>query len=68
MGPTVTMNVLVQRYWIWGALGCKLYGMIGAVCGNNAHVKHIHPKQHCQNFKATHIAKFIEVMRDSSLV
>ena len=33
MGPTVTINVLIQRYWIWGALGCKLYGMTGAVCG-----------------------------------
>jgi len=33
MGPTVTINVLIQRYWIWGAFGCKLYGMTGAVCG-----------------------------------
>jgi hypothetical protein len=35
MGPTVTINVLIQRYWIWGALGCKLYGMTGAVCGTS---------------------------------
>ena len=35
MGPTVTINVLIQRYWIWGAFGCKVYGMTGAVCGKN---------------------------------
>ena len=33
MGPTVTVNVFMQRYWAWGAFGCKLYGFIGAVCG-----------------------------------
>ena len=33
MGPTVTINVFMQRYWVWGAFGCKLYGFMGAVCG-----------------------------------
>ena len=33
MGPTVTVNVFMQRYWVWGAFGCKLYGFTGAVCG-----------------------------------
>ena len=33
MGPTVTVNVFMQRYWAWGAFGCKLYGFTGAVCG-----------------------------------
>lgn len=33
MGPTVTVNVMVQRYWLWGAFGCKLYGFVGAICG-----------------------------------
>jgi len=33
MGPTVTVNVLIQRYWLWGAFGCKLYGYTGAICG-----------------------------------
>jgi len=33
MGPTVTINVFMQRYWVWGAFGCKLYGFAGAVCG-----------------------------------
>jgi len=33
MGPTVTINVFMQRYWAWGAFGCKLYGFTGAVCG-----------------------------------
>lgn len=33
MGPTVTINVFMQRYWVWGAYGCKLYGFAGAVCG-----------------------------------
>ena len=33
MGPTVTVNVFMQRYWAWGVFGCKLYGFIGAVCG-----------------------------------
>lgn len=33
MGPSVTINILIQRYWIWGAFGCKLYGLTGAVCG-----------------------------------
>lgn len=33
MGPTVTINVFMQRYWVWGAFGCKLYGFTGAVCG-----------------------------------
>lgn len=33
MGPTVTINVFTQRYWMWGAFGCKLYGFTGAVCG-----------------------------------
>lgn len=33
MGPPVTINVFMQRYWAWGATGCKLYGFIGAVCG-----------------------------------
>ncbi len=33
MGPPVTINVFMQRYWAWGAFGCKLYGFIGAVCG-----------------------------------
>ena len=42
MGPTVTINVLIQRYWIWGAFGCKVYGMTGAVCGKN-HVRITQP-------------------------
>ena len=33
MGPIVTVNVFMQRYWAWGAFGCRLYGFIGAVCG-----------------------------------
>ena len=33
MGPIVTVNVFMQRYWAWGAFGCKLYGFTGAVCG-----------------------------------
>lgn len=33
MGPTVTINVFMQRYWVWGAFGCQLYGFTGAVCG-----------------------------------
>lgn len=33
MGPTVTINVFVQRYWLWGPFGCKLYGFTGAVMG-----------------------------------
>eukprot|EP00096_Caligus_rogercresseyi_P013379 TRINITY_DN6038_c0_g1_i1.p1 TRINITY_DN6038_c0_g1~~TRINITY_DN6038_c0_g1_i1.p1 ORF type:complete len:378 (+),score=135.11 TRINITY_DN6038_c0_g1_i1:116-1249(+) len=33
MGPLVTINVFMQRYWAWGVFGCKLYGCIGAVCG-----------------------------------
>jgi r-opsin len=33
MGPTVTVNVFIQRYWLWGAFGCKLYGFTGAICG-----------------------------------
>eukprot|EP00095_Tigriopus_kingsejongensis_P011817 maker-scaffold71_size417697-snap-gene-3.16 protein:Tk11817 transcript:maker-scaffold71_size417697-snap-gene-3.16-mRNA-1 annotation:"long-wavelength rhodopsin" len=33
MGPPVTINVFMQRYWAWGAFGCKLYGFTGAVCG-----------------------------------
>ena len=33
MGPTVTVNVFMQRYWAWGAFGCKVYGFTGAVCG-----------------------------------
>ncbi|XP_059081388.1 compound eye opsin BCRH2-like [Tigriopus californicus] len=33
MGPPVTINVFMQRYWAWGAFGCKLYGFLGAVCG-----------------------------------
>ena len=32
-GPTVTINVFMQRYWAWGAFGCKLYGFAGAVTG-----------------------------------
>lgn len=36
MGPTVTVNVFVQRYWMWGAFGCKVYGFIGAVCGTTS--------------------------------
>ncbi len=35
MGPTVTINVFIQRYWVWGAFGCKLYGFVGAVCGRS---------------------------------
>lgn len=33
MGPTVTINVFMQRYWVWGAFGCQVYGFTGAVCG-----------------------------------
>ena len=33
MGPTVTVNVFMQRYWAWGVFGCKLYGFIGACAG-----------------------------------
>ncbi|XP_040583121.1 compound eye opsin BCRH2 [Lepeophtheirus salmonis] len=33
MGPAVTVNVFMQRYWAWGVFGCKLYGCIGAICG-----------------------------------
>lgn len=33
MGPTVTVNVFMQRYWSWGVFGCKLYGFVGAICG-----------------------------------
>jgi len=36
MGPTVTVNVFMQRYWAWGVFGCKLYGFIGAVVGTVA--------------------------------
>ncbi|CAB4055675.1 OPN4 [Lepeophtheirus salmonis] len=33
MGPAVTVNVFMQRYWAWGVFGCKLYGCVGAICG-----------------------------------
>ncbi|CAB4056322.1 OPN4 [Lepeophtheirus salmonis] len=33
MGPPVTINIFLQRYWAWGVFGCKLYGCVGAVCG-----------------------------------
>lgn len=44
MGPTVTINVFMQRYWVWGAYGCKLYGFAGAVCGNTF-FRHNHTRQ-----------------------
>ena len=25
-----------QRYWMWGILGCKLYAMVGAICGTTS--------------------------------
>lgn len=36
MGPPVTINAFVQRYWMWGVLGCKLYAMVGAICGTTS--------------------------------
>lgn len=33
MGPPVTINAFVKRYWMWGVFGCKLYGALGAICG-----------------------------------
>jgi len=33
MGLPVVINAYTQRYWMWGNLGCELYGFIGAVCG-----------------------------------
>jgi len=32
-GPPVTINAFTQRYWMWGALGCRLYGATGAIFG-----------------------------------
>jgi len=33
MGPPVTFNAFVQRYWMYGAFACKLYACVGAICG-----------------------------------
>jgi len=33
MGPPVTVNAFYERFWMWGVTGCKLYAMIGAICG-----------------------------------
>jgi len=33
MGPPVTVNAFVQRYWMYGAFACQLYACIGAICG-----------------------------------
>eukprot|EP00090_Calanus_glacialis_P025627 TRINITY_DN4013_c0_g1_i1.p1 TRINITY_DN4013_c0_g1~~TRINITY_DN4013_c0_g1_i1.p1 ORF type:complete len:376 (-),score=62.87 TRINITY_DN4013_c0_g1_i1:194-1321(-) len=33
MGLPVVINAYTQRYWMWGALGCEIYGAVGAICG-----------------------------------
>jgi len=33
MGLPVVINSFTQRYWMWGAFGCKLYGCLGAIFG-----------------------------------
>eukprot|EP00095_Tigriopus_kingsejongensis_P007511 maker-scaffold103_size370364-snap-gene-0.19 protein:Tk07511 transcript:maker-scaffold103_size370364-snap-gene-0.19-mRNA-1 annotation:"opsin" len=33
MGPSVAVNAFVSDYWIYGALYCQLYGLIGAIFG-----------------------------------
>jgi len=33
MGLPVTINAFVQRYWMYGVLGCQVYAFCGAICG-----------------------------------
>lgn len=33
MGLPVVINAFTQRYWMWGAFGCRLYGCLGAIFG-----------------------------------
>jgi len=33
MGLPVIINSFTQRYWMWGAFGCRLYGCLGAIFG-----------------------------------
>lgn len=32
-GLPVVINAFTLRYWMWGVLGCSVYGAVGAVCG-----------------------------------
>ncbi|XP_023339009.1 compound eye opsin BCRH1 [Eurytemora carolleeae] len=32
-GLPVGINIFYQRYWMWGVLNCKLFAMLGGVCG-----------------------------------
>lgn len=32
-GLPVTLNAYTQRYWMFGKLGCELYGAVGGICG-----------------------------------
>ncbi|XP_023334314.1 compound eye opsin BCRH2 [Eurytemora carolleeae] len=32
-GPPVTFNAFVQRYWMFGEIGCKVYALTGGVFG-----------------------------------
>jgi len=36
MGPPVTYNAFVQRYWMYGAFACQLYACVGAICGTSS--------------------------------
>lgn len=36
MGLPVAINAFTQRWWMWGKLGCNLYALVGAICGDTS--------------------------------